>query len=251
MAWKTQNNQPMPEEKAFERIRSFGYEPLEPYVNNRYRMNCRDSEGFIVKISLDSLGRCKSYQRYSITCNEENYINNLNLLGKNKGYDSTVIFYRPSKTKNHVMLKCKCSCGELFDVDANDWRRGKKTRCNNCNHFISDIELAVRKYLDELGVLYQPQKKFDDCKYQRPLPFDFYLPQFNCCIEVDGEQHFYECSKYFHSRPMDSFELLQKKDNIKTNFCKNNNIKLIRIPYFQIRDTDKYKKVIKEELNIH
>lgn len=240
----------MPEEKAFERIRKYGYEPLEPYINNRYRMNCLDSEGYIIKLSLDSLGRCLSYQRFSVTCNEENYLHNLNLHGEQNKFHSKVLSYRPSHIKNHVILTCLCDCGEMFDVDANAWRRGDKTRCNDCNAEISDLELIVKEYLKNLGLNFIQQKRYKDCRYIKPLPFDFYLPEYNCCVEVDGEQHYFENSKYFHNREKDSFNKLKEKDKIKTQYCLENNIKLIRLPYFQIRNTDKYKRIINQELNI-
>lgn len=60
------------------------------------------------------------------------------------------------------------------------------------------------------------------------IHFDFYLPEENICIEFDGEQHF---------RPIDyfggenTFKLTQKRDKIKNKYCKNNNIKLLRIKY--------------------
>ena len=37
------------------------------------------------------------------------------------------------------------------------------------------------------------------------------------------------------------------KDNIKTQYCKDNNIKLIRIPYW---DFDNIEEILKKELNL-
>jgi hypothetical protein len=54
------------------------------------------------------------------------------------------------------------------------------------------------------------------------------LPFLNICIEYDGIQH-YESSDYFGGEK--EFIIQQLKDNIKTEYCKNNNIKLIRIKY--------------------
>ncbi len=59
-----------------------------------------------------------------------------------------------------------------------------------------------------------------------PLRFDFYLPNYNCCIEYDGEQHFRECDLC-----RDSLSDRQYRDNLKNDFCKRANIILIRIPY--------------------
>ncbi len=61
------------------------------------------------------------------------------------------------------------------------------------------------------------------------LSFDFYLPNYNTCIEYDGKQHFEITGGYYNEH---SFEELQNRDNIKNQYCENNNIKLIRVPYW-------------------
>ena len=107
--------------------------------------------------------------------------------------------------------------------------------CPQCKE--SGGERKVRQWLQNHGIEYIYQKTFIDCKDQKQLPFDFYLPDFNVCIEYDGEQHF---------RPVDlwggdeSFKRLQLHDSIKTEYCQDNNIHLLRIPYF---------KNVEEELN--
>jgi len=47
----------------------------------------------------------------------------------------------------------------------------------------------IRNILKDNNIEYISQKKFDNCKYFRPLPFDFYLPNYNICIEFNGIQH--------------------------------------------------------------
>jgi very-short-patch-repair endonuclease len=70
-----------------------------------------------------------------------------------------------------------------------------------------------------------------NCRNKKPLPFDFYLPELNICIEYDGIQHY----KTWKGKQADLYIVnLQKTkqhDLIKTNFCKDNGIRLIRIPY--------------------
>ena len=70
---------------------------------------------------------------------------------------------------------------------------------------------------------------FDKCKDIRKLKFDFFLPDYNVCIEFDGEQHFKIC-EWGEKKLKDSI----KKDGIKNSFCENNNIKLLRISYKDI-----------------
>ena len=105
--------------------------------------------------------------------------------------------------------------------------------CPQCNE--SKGERQVRQWLEQHGIVYEFQKPFVECSDIKCLPFDFYLPQYNTCIEYDGEQHF---------RPVDfggegeiialqKFKIVQKHDVIKNKYCENNNIPLLRIPYFK------------------
>ena len=72
------------------------------------------------------------------------------------------------------------------------------------------------------------QKSFSDCKNINVLKFDFYLPKYNLCIEYNGIQH-YQAIDYFGGE--ERFKQQQKLDTIKQQWCTENNIKLIIIPY--------------------
>ena len=131
-----------------------------------------------------------------------------------------------------IMHRCK--------IDGNEWMAtpsntlyGKS--CPVCKE--THGERLIRQYLEKNIIKYEFQKNFDDCKDINALPFDFYLPDYNIAIEYDGRQHF-EPIEYFGGQK--AFEYTQKHDNIKNEYCKNNNIKLLRIPYF---------KNVEEELN--
>jgi len=96
-------------------------------------------------------------------------------------------------------------------------------------------ERLVSQILSKNNILFTPQKKFTDClspksseKFCYSLPFDFFLPNQNTCIEFDGRQHFEATD--FHGGEK-SFEYRKKLDEIKTQYCKKKGIKLIRIPY--------------------
>lgn len=96
--------------------------------------------------------------------------------------------------------------------------------CPTCRE--SKGERLIRQFLIVNNILFIPQYRFNDCRDKKPLPFDFYLPDLNICIEYDGEQH---------HKPIIIFGGLtglidrQSKDSIKTNYCFTNGIKLIRI----------------------
>lgn len=74
---------------------------------------------------------------------------------------------------------------------------------------------------------------FDDCIYKRKLRFDFYLPDYNVCIEFQGLQHYIAVD--YMGGDVD-FQNRQIRDNIKKEYCKSNNIYLIEIPYNKIEN---------------
>ncbi len=103
--------------------------------------------------------------------------------------------------------------------------------CPKCNS--SKGELKTEQYLKENNIQFENQKTFPNCKNKLPLPFDFYLPKHNICIEYDGEQHFIPKSCFGGNK---QFQRTKQNDLIKNQFCKNNNIKLIRIPYNEFKN---------------
>lgn len=98
-------------------------------------------------------------------------------------------------------------------------------------------ESYVEQALKDNNVSFEREYCFNDClnpKTGYKLRFDFYLPDYNCCIEYDGEQHFKEAAIF-----QDSLEDRKQRDKIKDDYCKMNNIKLIRLPYWDIDKIDK------------
>lgn len=124
------------------------------------------------------------------------------------------------------LWKCKCECGNEVFVTVNDLRAGNTISCG-CRK-ISHGELYIMSLLNDNNIRFTHQHKFDDCKNKFQLPFDFYLPDYNICIEYDGKQHF-EPVDLFGGE--DGFAKRQKNDNIKNKYCLEHNITLIRIPY--------------------
>lgn len=109
----------------------------------------------------------------------------------------------------------------------------RRNICPSCNKSIG--EKRIVKYLKINKINYKEQYTFDDCRNKFLLPFDFYLPEYNLLIEYDGEQH-YKPIDFFGGR--ERFEYQQQNDNIKNNYCKQNNIRLIRIPYWDFSNLE-------------
>ena len=64
------------------------------------------------------------------------------------------------------------------------------------------------------------------------------------CIEYDGQQHF-EPNEYFGGQK--HFNILKRHDNIKDEYCQDNKIKLVRIPYW---DFDNIENILANELGL-
>lgn len=104
--------------------------------------------------------------------------------------------------------------------------------CQNCHK--SNGEIAVRNFLIKNKIEFEEQKRFDKCKYINSLSFDFYLPQYNLCIEYDGKQHFEKVNwtgKMTEEQMEENLKSNQLRDQIKNDYCKNNKINLLRIRY--------------------
>ena len=101
----------------------------------------------------------------------------------------------------------------------------------SCGCLKSLGEQKVDKILRENNINFYSQYRFDDCindKTGFKLIFDFYLYEYNTIIEYDGSTHYIDTSGWFKKSSLDE---LQRRDEIKNQYCKSKNIKLIRIPY--------------------
>jgi hypothetical protein len=153
--------------------------------------------------------------RYTIT----EYINMSNKIHNNK-YDYSSTNY--SGIFNIINIICPKHGS--FEQRASDHLRGNG--CPTCSE--SNGEYIIRKILENNNIDFKSRKIFDNCKNIRCLPFDFYLPEFNTCIEYDGIQHF-EPIDFFGGET--ALKSLKERDDIKNIFCEKYNINLIRIKY--------------------
>lgn len=125
---------------------------------------------------------------------------------------------------NKIKVKIICKEHGVFNQTPTDHLR--PCGCPKCNE--SKNEKRIKELLEQKQIKYETQKTFDGCLYKRKLKFDFYLPEYNICLEYDGEQHFV---KYRFEKDDKKLKIRQKRDKIKTEYCKENGINLIRIRY--------------------
>ncbi len=150
-------------------------------------------------------------------------------------YDYSLIKFINSNLK----IKVICKLHGLFE------KRAYNLICNNegsgcpiCRESLG--ERKIRNFLNKNNIVFEREYKFTNCRYKRQLPFDFYLNDKNICIEYDGILHFTSI-KYFKN----NVDIIKKKDSIKTKYCLDNGIKLIRIKY---TDYDNIESILEKEL---
>jgi very-short-patch-repair endonuclease len=154
-----------------------------------------------------------------ITSNTNIFIEKSIKLHGNK-YDYSLVDYK----NNRVKVKIICPVHGVFLQTPNNHL--SKNVCPVCND--SKGENEIRLFLKKQNINYETQKTYTDCRNRYTLPFDFYLTDYNICIEFDGIQHF-KSIEYFGGD--EGLKYRKNNDEIKNNYCKENNIQLIRIKY--------------------
>lgn len=129
-------------------------------------------------------------------------------------------------------LDIQCGlCGSMFHKK---FSKSYIPSCNVCNS--TSLEKLMHTYLINKNYEYKSEHTFDDCrsKLKKLFRFDFYIPSENLIVEMDGIQHHQVVKKF----GVEWFDVIQERDIIKTQYCIDNNIKLIRICAKDSRNTE-------------
>lgn len=188
------------------------------------------------KVCADKIRRCRNQENkkgHYYTFEQVKYI------CENTGESELLSTeYIPNKK-----LKLRCKCGNEYEQNfyhiTDKIKNNIEIVCPKCmarkgyekmsKSTISSGEKEIMEYLINKNIEFEREYIFNDCLYNDVLRFDFYLPNYNLVIEYDGRQHF-EPVDLFGGE--DAFEIQKIKDKIKDDYCKNNNIKILRIPYY-------------------
>lgn len=142
----------------------------------------------------------------------------------------TVINMTNKRQEKSVVWHCICDCGNETDVPARDLISGNTKSCG-CMRSKSYGEEKIKTILLTNHIDFVQEYNVPSCNLYR---FDFYLKQYNTIIEYDGIQHFQMGTGQFDNP--DKFKLTQERDKNKNQWCKDNHINLIRIPYTHYKD---------------
>jgi len=85
----------------------------------------------------------------------------------------------------------------------------------------------------------------EETKTTRNLKPDFYIESLNLIIEYDGEQH-YKFINLFHDGDINNYKDQVRRDQLKTKYCRDNGINLLRITF---KNNYNLEEVIKTYIN--
>jgi len=149
-------------------------------------------------------------------------------------------------TKNRKRYwECKCDCGNTHITKVSSLRNGGTKSCGCINSWGNHM---IWSTLTQLEIDYEREKTFPGCKYYRLLRFDCYIPSLNTVVEFHGKQHYGpvrigQFGIKTQEQAEQQFKLQVKRDTIKSEYCKQNNIRLITINY---QDIDHIETILKD-----
>lgn len=229
-------------EKAKKIFPQYDYTKVE-YVNNKTKVcivcpehgefytrpndllsgyGCRKCAGNILKTNDDFISQCKQIHEGKYDYSLCDYI------GANKKVK--IICHEKDKNGNEH--------GVFEQIAANHLNGCGCPRCNSGKK--SKMEENVGLSLYKLGVTIERQKTFDWLKYEKNLFLDFYLPEYNIAIEVQGDQHYLPIEKF---GGMNDYIIRLKRDEIKRKLCKEHNIGIFYVTKSNYKTDDLVNKI--------
>ena len=164
------------------------FEVVSEYVANnvKIKIKCNKCGNVIEKVPVKMTGQDREG---CYICSGRNHHKDKEVLQKEvdeKFQDTYLILGEYVKARQPLLVR-NIKCGHDYMISPDNLLRGKG--CPKCSLKQSSYMDMVEAYLEQNGIIYDKEKRFQGCKNIRCLPFDYYLPSLNCCIEVDGEFH--------------------------------------------------------------
>lgn len=213
----------------------------DEYLGNREPLDVEDKFGYKGRTNWNDIQNGKHFIKFRLQ-NPYFYYNVRNYFKENN-FNCDIVEGSGEERKGKFTFLCEC--GKKYECTLDEVLNTDKPRirCKTCTNTISSGEKAIIDWLKKNKIDYKYQYRFDDCRNVKPLPFDFYLPKYNMCIEFDGQFHY----KQQPHVTEEQFQMQKIRDKIKDEYCKNKNIKLLRIPYWTLHNK-KYQKILKKNI---
>lgn len=161
----------------------------------------------------------------------------------NKKYGDKYTVLGEYKKAREPLLVRDNDCGHEFMISPDNLLRGRGCPLHSKQH--SSYMKNAESIFMANDIMFEREKRYSDCinpETGRMLPFDYYLPEYNTLVEVDGEFHFNRKDDF---NPWWDFEGTSFRDGLKTKYCLDKNIRLIRLPYFE---NERFEDIILENL---
>lgn len=237
-------------EDVKKRLMKFGYKLLNENFQAIHSLEVEDAEGY--RSSCANLYNIEQGQPILRNSKLNLYTPyNIDLYLQKQGILTRVADLTPRRIemrRDKIGFICN-QCGNVFYAYFDKIKQSGRILCQDCSTTMSNLEYKVKEYLDEKNVHYEMQKRFPKCKKKRCLPFDFYLTDFNYAIEVNGGQHYYDKPFFTHkvTSKTRTFEQQKEYDEYKKQFCVDNNIGYLELPFWLINNPPQtFKKKIDE-----
>jgi hypothetical protein len=220
----------------------YGFRLLENQIwkGLRHRYDALTEEGYLVQILAQTFIRGRRPRIFS-DINKFTF-ENINLYCKLKRPDYILIYLSKSKRKKKSVFKYIGNKINMSDSERYFKITVDRFLYNHEGHPKLSYSLGeniIETWLINNKIKYKCQFKFDNCIHKKKLRFDFAIltnKMISFMIEFQGKQH-YEPVELFGGD--EYFIINQIRDNIKKQYCENNNISLLRIPYWQINNINK------------
>ena len=209
---------------------------IDNYINENSKIQMTCSCGYTYRTAIRNVWenrqcrKCASKESgLKQRMSQEEFINRAKLL-----YGNTYDYSKTVYTKSADKVTITCPEHGDFQVVATNHLQGI-AGCPVCSSSIG--EQLVRSYLLDNKIDYIPQYKIDYPKYKfKTTRIDFYVPEFNTFIEVNGAQHYYPIYKFGGETQL---QKQQKRDQYVSDYCSTYGIKLIIINYNQKKNISK------------
>lgn len=156
---------------------------LSEYITNSNKILVQDNLGIIYQILPMDLLKGVSPSINSAVDKNKAFKKLAENIHGTDSYNYSEVKYKVNYKK--VNVHCN-KCDSYFLVQPQHHLNG--SGCPRCN--FSKGEKRTMEILNEMNIKFIEQKTFDRCRFERLLKFDFYLPEYNTCIEYDGIHHF-------------------------------------------------------------
>lgn len=205
-------------------------------IKNYIYVELYDIEGYKYETCIESIK--KNILPQKINLNNKFTIDNINNYIKINKINVELLSKEYVDSISNLLFEC--NCGRTFNRSWTVFSQGSCT-CEVCSRLTSSNELIIENILIGRKISYIKQYTFSDCLSIKgnKLKFDFGIidneDNLVCLLEIDGCQHMKPIEQWGGDI---SFGDALYNDATKNSYCEDNNLKLLRIHYYELNKAE-------------